>query len=321
MLRSLALVLAALLPVGLSVAACGDDPTPAGAQGAPPPTAAPTTDPPPDGELPDGAAPPEEDAEPPWVWEPPVVPTSSAACGGEAAAIPAGTTFTTPAGRTFHVYGPSPYDPNVTYPVVLTYHGWYANGPDFRDWFRMDEYVESRAFVVYPDSSGPTWDLAGTRDLEFFDEMVAQLGSTYCINPARVFALGFSYGGKFANHLGCKRAGWVKAISVGGGSWGGDGQRCGRLPVLVTHRTHDPDELIAWGRTAAANWGNIQQCGSGTDVTNEALNCTTRRGCLGPGDVTFCEDTFFDASWPSSWNHTVREPYRAYTWQWFDSQP
>ena len=35
---------------------------------------------------------------------------------------------------------------------------------------------------------------------------------------------------------------------------GGDKAGCGRLPVLITHRTKDPDELIAWGRSNRDAW-------------------------------------------------------------------
>lgn len=287
-----------------------------------PPTATgePTTEPP--APAPTGTTtttPPPPKPEPEWVWTPPVVPTTSAGCG-IARADDYGTAYTTPGGRQFHVWGPPGYDPSKTYPVVLMYHGIYATGPAFESWFKMEDHVEGQAFVVYPSAIGNAWDVVNANELTYFDEMMKMLADTYCINPSRVLAFGFSYGGSMASQIACKRAGYVKALSVGDGSWGGSGM-CGRLPVLMTHRTHDPDELIAWGRSTEAKWAAIDKCGADTEVTDATMNCTTRKTCSAPGSVTFCEDTFYDASWPATWNHTVRENYRSYTWQWFKALP
>jgi poly(3-hydroxybutyrate) depolymerase len=237
---------------------------------------------------------------------------------GTAAPSPHGTSYQTSAGRTFHVWGPATYDPSRGYPVVLTFHGWYANGRDFEKWFKMEDYVEGAAFIVYPDSKGPTWDITGDADLDFAAAVVEAMANAYCIDRSHVFALGFSYGGKLVHHLGCKRPSLVRAISVGDGSWQQE-TGCREMPVLVTHRTRDHDELIAWGKEAAQRWAKIDGCSDATDATDVAHGCVTYRGCTPPQGVTFCEDTHFDASWPKDWNHTIRDEYRALTWKWFKS--
>jgi polyhydroxybutyrate depolymerase len=261
-------------------------------------------------------------------WVPPVVATSSPACGTPRAdAVHAD--FTTPSGRTFHVWGPSGYDPKKTYPVVLVFHGIYASGAAHQSWFKMEDYTNNEAFVVYPDALGATafWDTSGNTDLAFFDEMMKQLGNTYCINPSRVLGFGFSYGGHFADHLGCKRAGHVKAIVIGDGGPSGDDRKCGRLPVLVTTRTADTDETVAYGRNAEASWSNVMKCGALGDKvpqSNKGENmgyCVTHAGCKAPGGLTYCEDpTTFSPEHPE-WNHTVREYYRSFAFQWFKALP
>jgi polyhydroxybutyrate depolymerase len=318
---------AALFATVAALPACSSD---SSAPPAPPATttttggssgAEPTTEPPPD------KTPTTPPAEPEWV--PPVVATTSAACGTPRAdAVKAD--FTTPKGRTFHVWGPQGYDPNKKYPVVMVFHGIQASGVAHEDWFKMEDYTNNEAFVVYPDAAGASayWDVAGDSDLRFFDEMVKQLGETYCINPSRVLAYGFSYGGYFADHLGCKRAGYVKAIAVGeGGSSGHD--HCGRLPVLVTTRTHDTNEPPSHGLNVETAWAKSDVCGAaGADVSqtdpsnDEAMGyCRVHASCKSPGSLTYCEDTSFDASWPDDWNHTVREYYRSYTYKWFKALP
>lgn len=252
-------------------------------------------------------------ASPPW--QPPVVPTRSAACG-TARVVSQGQAFTTPSGRTFHVYGPSNYDANKAYPVSLTYHGWYATGPAFRDWFRMENAVKDDGFTVYPSSDGPLWDTSGQKDVEFFDAMMKMLGETFCINPANVLAFGFSHGGIFMSQLGCYRAGYVKAIAIGAGNTSGPDTGCGRLPVFLVSRTRDTDEPVGNGQNARRTWVARNSCSANTS-TPDAMNCIEHQGCKVPGSVTWCEDTFYDPTWPAEWNHTVRDVYRAQVWKWF----
>jgi poly(3-hydroxybutyrate) depolymerase len=332
MTRSLLLTpLFVLLPI-IAVAACGGgdstDPAPqpgatSTAPGATVDPAMPTTAPTTPATAPTTPAP----TEVPWVA--PVVATTSSGCG-TAQADAAGVDYATPAGRTYHVWGPTGYDPTKTYPVVFAFHGVQASGPTYEQWFQMELYTQNEAFVVYPDAAGPNayWDVDGDTDLIFFDDMVKQLGQNYCINPSRVLGYGFSYGGHFADHLGCSRAGYVKAIAVGDGGPGGSGQHCGRLPVLVTTRVLDTNEFEAYGKNVAARWTTLDGCSADVDTTPQSDNgtdmgyCSTQKSCKNPGGLTFCEDpSAFPAGSPPDWNHTVREYYRAYTYSWFKALP
>lgn len=290
----------------LTPTATGNDPPP------PDPTGTPTgtgTQPPP---------------EPEWVA--PVVPTKSAACAAGTPKPQAnGTQYTLPKNRKFNVWGPPSYDPSTAYPVVLMFHGQYqlveSNGVDFEGWFKMEEHVEGQAFTVYASATAEYWDVKNPDELTYFDDLIKKLGDEYCINPSRVLAFGFSYGGHMASQLACKRAGYVKALSVGDGSWSGDAG-CGRLPVLITHRTLDNNELLAWGQQNATRWAGINKCATATTETDATMHCVSNSGCKAPGAVTFCEDTYeYPMGTPSSWNHTVREVYRDYTWAWFKALP
>lgn len=245
-------------------------------------------------------------------------PPANASCG--TVREPArGVAHATPGGRSFHVWTPTTYDGTRPLPLVFAVHGWYSNGRDFQKWFRLEEFTDDAAIVVYPDSKTHVWDVHGTTDLEFFDAMIDGLAAAYCVDRARVFALGFSYGGKMVHHLGCKRSERFKAISVGDGSWDDGAPKCGRLPVLVTHRTRDHDELLAWGKDAAARWARVNGCGTDVTTTDVTHGCVAFRGCASP--VVFCEDTYFNEAWPRDWNHTIREDYLRLTWRWFASQP
>jgi polyhydroxybutyrate depolymerase len=238
-------------------------------------------------------------------------------CGaGRANASREGTTRTTSSGRTFHVWGPAAYDDTRAYPIVVMFHGWSSKGRSLESWFKMEDFVEGAAFTVYPDSKGPTWDFAGAADLDFTSDVLDAVADEWCVDRARVLAFGFSYGARFVHHLGCKRPDLVRAIAAGGGSWDSEKGCTSPLPVLVIHRTEDPTMRIAGGKDAAARWAKVNGCGD-TEERDAAHGCVAYRGCKG-GAVTFCEDTHSDRSWPSGWNHTVREEYRGLAWAWFE---
>lgn len=306
----------------LAVTACSE-----GSKAPPAPTTPSTVDPetpPPDPTPPPTTttatiAPPA----PPPEWVPPVLPTRSAGCGTPRADAH-GVDYTTPSGRTFHVWGPANYDPSKAHNVVYTFHGMQTEGRDFEAWFEMEKYVNDEAFVVYPDAVNGYWDLSGNTDLAFFDEMSKMMNDTYCTDPSRALGFGFSYGGIFMNHLGCKRAGYVRAIAIGDGS-GNPGTGCGRLPVLITARTADTNETVAGGRAAAAAWEKTNGCTTDTATSNATMNCVAHTSCKSPGALTFCEDTYVISSsipgYDPSWQHTVREPYRQMTYDWFAALP
>ncbi len=245
----------------------------------------------------------------------------SAGCAGPARSLPGGEA-TRLGDRSYLAWGPAGGDPQRAYPLVVVLHGWHSTAADFARWFTMESYVDDAAFVMYPEAapgSSGTWDIGGTRDLDAIDAMIDDLAARSCIDRARILVFGFSYGGKLAHHLGCARPDRIKAIAVGDGSMGRPEVGCGTIPVLVTHRTHDDDELFAWGRDAVLVWKAGAGCSDESDVVDPVHDCRTFRGCRAP--VTFCEDSYVNASWPDSWNHTVREEYRALTWKWFQSLP
>lgn len=252
---------------------------------------------------------------------PPSAQASARGCGQKVASAPRGVTHTTTTGRTFHVWAPERYDGQTKLPVVLVFHGWYANGKGFQSWFKMEDHVDGKAIVVYPDSQGPTWALGGDKDTSFVQKMIGDLSDAYCVDTTKVFAFGFSYGGKFTHMLGCTHPELVKAISVGDGSLGGSLTKCGQLPVLVTHRTRDDDERFEWGKSAAEAWSGVNGCTGTTTPNPMKEGCVSYAGCKATAPVVFCEDPYFNASWPHDWNHTVREEYRTLTWRWFASLP
>lgn len=242
---------------------------------------------------------------------PPAKGARSAGCG-KATERAKGTDLAA-GGRHFSLWGPA--SGTEAKPIVLAFHGWGSNGRQFQQWFEMEKRVEDEAYVVYPDADGPNWDYTGDKDIRFVIAMVEEVAASYCVDTSRVLAVGFSYGGRFVNHLGCRAPALVRGIVIAGSRWDAEETTCvAPIPVLVTHRTRDTTMPIAGGREAAERWAKLERCTGTQPISNGCLAWT---GCEA-GAVTFCEDRHYDPEWPRSWNHTMRESYELLAWRWFE---
>ena len=250
----------------------------------------------------------------------------TAGCGKPATVSgTSGTNGTTASSRKYVYFVPTGYDPARAYPLVFTLHGSGATGAQMAAYIKMQDYVRDNpntpsgngnAIAVFPTAVGGDWDFSGTSDLLFFDTMVTDLSAALCVNQTRVFALGFSRGAYMANHLGCARAGKVKAIAAADGGFPDSAAGCGKLPALVYHRDEDDVVLVAEGRKARDAWVGIDACTMQTSPTlDAALNCV-KYGCAPGADVLWCEDTA-----TSPYKHDLRAPYRVPIWNWFNARP
>jgi polyhydroxybutyrate depolymerase len=204
--------------------------------------------------------------------------------------------------RSFDIVAPAKADPTRGYPLVFVFHGGGGRPEDARavlDFPRIPGASEKAAFV-YPAGSDGNWDLDNSanhnEDVAFFDAMVENLTSTYCVDRARIFATGASMGGYFANQLGCKRGDVLRAIAphAGGGPFGADDEYdadgnlvCNGKAVaaMVFHGEDDGDVSVDEGTASVATWRARNGCGA--KQSNIAPQpCVTYDGCKNP--VIWC---------------------------------
>jgi poly(3-hydroxybutyrate) depolymerase len=239
-------------------------------------------------------------------------------------------------GRNYYVVTPANYDPARPYHVMVAFHGWYSNAKAFHDGFmpaekmlvngEMDGPKSPNTFVVFANAADGTngqWNWSA--DLGYFDELIAAVGTEYCVNPSKVFAWGHSYGGKFLNELGCRRAGYVKAIGIANGSDGSNYQGCGRLPVIFTHRTRDPEERIGWAKGAWARWQGVNECTGPVAPSPLGMGCEMHTSCKAPGAGVFCTETWDGLKdvpgYQPDWEHGPQPGYVKLAYDWFAALP
>jgi poly(3-hydroxybutyrate) depolymerase len=201
-------------------------------------------------------------------------------------------------------------------PLVFAWHGLGGSGALFRLYSGLEAAIKTQAIIVYPDAlrlpafnNRTGWNLAPDGpDLRFFDAMLAEVSGELCVDRARVFSTGHSFGGYMSHTLGCTRAAVVKAIApVAGGlpPAGCEGNKA--LPVWMAHAMNDPTVPFATGDAARAHWAAAAACAATTHpVTPDP--CVAFDGCTAP--LHWCVHTGGHA-WPSFAAAAIWEFFRA----------
>lgn len=163
--------------------------------------------------------------------------------------------------RAVRVHLPIGFDmtDGIARPLVVALHGGGGNGPHFEDATGYDLKADAKNFiVVFPWGTGDprTWNAsteccgpANTNqvdDVRFLREMVLSLLGAYTIDPAKVYAVGFSNGAVMSWRLGCDAADLFDAIGMVAGdstTLHPDGSPCdlGGNTVRVVN-LHDEDD-------------------------------------------------------------------------------
>ena len=123
--------------------------------------------------------------------------------------------------RSYQIQVPSDYDPGHPYALTFVFHGAGGNAAASRSWgLQNAPGAGSQGIFVFPNGinfqhDGIGWDdRSNGYDVPFFDHMLRELASGYCIDPGQVFAAGFSWGGDFAITLACTRGDVLRAVAA-----------------------------------------------------------------------------------------------------------
>jgi polyhydroxybutyrate depolymerase len=126
--------------------------------------------------------------------------------------------------RQFLIHVPSGYDNQKATPLVLNFHGASSNAQQQRSLFSlMDATSDAKGFVVvYPQGVGDSWNAGAccgdamsqeVDDVGFARALVEYMTEHVCVDRKRVYATGFSNGGRMSYRLGCEAADMFAAIA------------------------------------------------------------------------------------------------------------
>ncbi|MFK7888402.1 MAG: PHB depolymerase family esterase [Gammaproteobacteria bacterium] len=256
------------------------------------------------------------------------------------------------------MFVPDQYKEGVAFPLVLDFHGTGAT-PDQQS--RMSEFelvaAKEGFLVATPAAKFPrrkdgrlTWNVdridAGVDDVEFVQTLIALLSSRYTIDPKRIYATGFSGGGRISSRLACELSESIAAIApVAGIRFPEDCNPARPMPVItfhgkkdmINHYTHQEDSADYWRmgvEEALGGWVARASCAD--RYTQERVATTVSRlsysGCEDGADIVFYRSEDAGHTWPGSpasemltkmglgiTNSEI--PATVWIWEFFESHP
>jgi len=197
-----------------------------------------------------------------------------------------------------------------TLPLVVNLHGSGSTAAGQETVSGMDGTADAHQFLVaYPQGQRrtgagfawnvpgtPAWQAGGPDEAAFVRQLVAMLGERYCVDARRVYAAGFSGGGRMASQLACESGRLFAAVAAVGGLRAPSPCPGEAVPVLGVHGTADAQNPYNgpgqpyWTYSvpeAARRWAVHNGC-PGTPTTGPASAGVTRtayRGCRGGASV------------------------------------
>lgn len=222
---------------------------------------------------------------------------------------------------------PSTYDPTKGTMLVVNYHGFSSNGAEEVALTGMNPVADAKNFIVaYPDGLGAGWNAGAccteaqppnVDDVQFTKDLLALIGSQYCLDPARIYATGMSNGGFMSHYLACTMADVFAAVAPVAGVLGVDPTTCTPsrpIPIEDFHGTADP--VVPYDGGPAAKllppivfrsvpstmdfWRGADSC-LGDPVTTYQLGtatCTEWSDCGGVAQVELCTLVGEGHEWP-----------------------
>ena len=235
--------------------------------------------------------------------------------------------------RTYWLYEPPCYDGLSAVPLVFGLHGGNGTGEAFERALNLNAKADSECFIaVYPNgaptnSSGPPsqgthgikqyWN-SGPRDssdwwtdytqfvddVSFISYLITTITSAKNIDTSRIYATGFSNGGRMAHRLACELDDKIAAVAVFGGPL--HVTPCSptkNVSVLQIHGkedlynpydggascTSDGDSNVPAISETINSWRQKNSCSSTYDKTTTGdLTCLNYHGCANSSEVIFC---------------------------------
>ena len=233
----------------------------------------------------------------------------SSGCGK---AAPASMRYSIDVGGTMREYilaVPTNYDSARPYRVIFAWHplGGSAQqvaGTGNNGYYGLRGQSNGAAILVSPEGlpyqgTNLGWANTGGRDIAFLRAMLERLKSELCVDEARVFSTGFSFGGMMSFAVGC--SGLARAIAPMAGS-GVSGCENGNTQVAMMGFHGDDDTVVSidGGRRSRDVFVTRNQCMQqtmpaastycdGLSQTNQPCSCVSYQGCAAGYPVTWCE--------------------------------
>lgn len=170
--------------------------------------------------------------------------------------------------RNMLTHAPSGIEKNS--PLFISMHGMNQDAPYQQGMAHWEDIADTARFVVvYPNGINKSWDISGTRDIDFILAIIDTMYNRYQIDRNRVYLSGFSMGGMMTYHAMGSIADKIAAFApVSGYPMGGSAFQSSRpIPIIHVHGTSD--DVVAYSGVAAMmeGWRKRNGCPSNPETT------------------------------------------------------
>ncbi len=208
---------------------------------------------------------------------------------------------------------PTNYDPNHPYKLVFAWHPWMGSAQMIANggYYGLQKEANNEAIFVAGEGlnftqggqSGLGWGNASGEDIAFYHAMLDRFRSELCIDEARIFSVGFSFGAMFSFTLGCTAESMTRAIvPMAGNTMTSGGCASGTRSVAVMALIGLEDTLLDGHRQAVTTYTKRDGCTAttatmnpswcdGLSSTNLPCTCVNYQGCSDGYPVISCEYT------------------------------
>ncbi|MFF7952634.1 alpha/beta hydrolase family esterase [Streptomyces griseorubiginosus] len=189
--------------------------------------------------------------------------TGAATVGcGKAPGLASGTHTLTVNGksRNFILRVPDNYDRNHAYRLVFGFHWLGGSATDVSTgrtvengtwaYYGLQRLANNSTIFVAPQGLNNGWANSGGEDVALTDAIISRLDNALCVDTARRFSVGFSYGAAMSYALACARPTVFRAVAVqSGGQLSGCAGGTQPVAYLGVHGIRDSVLGISGGRT------------------------------------------------------------------------
>lgn len=197
--------------------------------------------------------------------------------------------------RQYYVQLPKSYDAATPHRLIFQFHPWGGSADQALTMYGLNSSIPDAIYVtpqgLDAGSNGPGWANTNGEDIAFTKAMLDDVQSKYCVDDARIFSVGFSYGGMMSFALGCEMSNVFRAIAPMSGALYSDPTCPGSGPHVAmwgSHGTSDTVVPIDDGRAARDKILQQNHCGTTTTPVDPSP-CVKYEGCDAGYDVTWCE--------------------------------
>ena len=178
--------------------------------------------------------------------------------------------------RKVRLFVPGAYDGQTRLPLLLNLHGSSDMADSFAASSQMEKVAESEGFIVAGlEAVAGQWNVPPADqlpdDVKYASDAIELASNSVCVDAARVYASGFSGGGRMSSQLGCKLPDKITAVGpVAGVRF--PAPCAGRaVPVIAIHGLADTTNAYAGEGPTHPRWNE--------SVEDAVLGWATKDGC------------------------------------------